>query len=770
MLRLLIIVLLYTLSTCLNGQDFSFVNYHKSDFKAEELEDRFTAYEVVKFDFDYEALQKRNGQVIESEFFFDNMLSIDLYPSYLLSQDYDKSTSGRSKNVPMPYFGLDNDAVVSLTFNRDFIYGFIRHKEFGEYYIEPLSFYTKAAANQYIIYNSSDVISTDAKCGVNEIAHKLDDIENDHTLKASSCEIIRLAIASDFSMYERYGTVEAVENHNIGVMNCVNSNYINEFDVNFEFEIATQFVATSEAQDALSNTTDISILLNEFAAWTVRAPWFDRFDIYQFWTAADVGGASVGLSFQPGRHHVIEDFSSGATLQTLAAHEIGHNLSATHVATQSIMFNRVIATNSWDPTSVNQINNRLITIAPTLENCVLDDIPIARINSSSTVLCGSGVISLIDKSLYGTSRTWSSSGGELSSTTDESITFEATSPGTYLITMESTNSLGIDAATIEIEVQADDSQYCVPTSNIFGLGGLASWSILDGADVVFSNSSSSAATGGNYENFFCSRTVSLEPNTTYTVVFTTLPCNENIFQYFRVFIDYNDDGDFLDSDELALASSLLWCGGPIEQGQNGTENGLIFTTPATPLMDRGLRLRVLVDDSLQPEAATSTCYSPLTGQIEDYQLVFGRVEVSCTDGIQNQGEEAVDCGGPCIACVIGCDTDVDAYNYVPDADITESCETCFDGVQNGDELGVDCGGSYPGCPSCASCDDSMQNQGEEAVDCGGPCAPCVTGCDTDVDAYNYAPDADITESCETCFDGIQNGDEIGVDCGGSYPG
>ena len=74
----------------------------------------------------------------------------------------------------------------------------------------------------------------------------------------------------------------------------------------------------------------------------------------------------------------------------------------------------------------------------------------------------------------------------------------------------------------------------------------------------------------------------------------------------------------------------------------------------------------------------------------------------------------------CTACVTGCDTDLDAYNYVPEADIDEPCETCFDGIQNGDEGGVDCGGSYPGCPACATCSDAIQNQGEESVDCGGP--------------------------------------------------
>ena len=403
MLRLLFILFLCAVATCLYGQDFSFTTYHKSDYQSDVLDERFSDYQVVDFDFDFEDLKRKDGRAIESQFLFDSMIDIDLYPSYLLNDEYLKGIASRSKNVPMTYYGYDHKTVVSLTLNRDFIYGFVRHQDLGEYYIEPLSFYSKGESSQYVIYKSSDVKSKDAKCGVNEIAQKHEGIEADRNLKASSCEIINVAIASDFSMYERYGSVEAVENHNIGVMNCVNSNYIDEFEVNFEFEVATQFVATSENENPLSRTTNISVLLNEFAVWTNRAPWFDRYDIYQYWTATDVGGASVGLSFQPGSHHVIEDFSSGPALQSLVAHEMGHNFSATHVNSQSIMFNSVIVTNTWDPLSVNQINNRLLTIGSTLENCVLDDVPIARINSTTTVLCGSGVVRLDDKSIYGLS-------------------------------------------------------------------------------------------------------------------------------------------------------------------------------------------------------------------------------------------------------------------------------------------------------------------------------------------------------------------------------
>ena len=48
--------------------------------------------------------------------------------------------------------------------------------------------------------------------------------------------------------------------------------------------------------------------------------------------------------------------------------------------------------------------------------------------------------------------------------------------------------------------------------------------------------------------------------------------------------------------------------------------------------------------------------------------------------------------------------------------------TCTDGLQNQGETGVDCGGP---CDACQTCDDDIQNQGEDGIDCGGPCDACI---------------------------------------------
>lgn len=47
--------------------------------------------------------------------------------------------------------------------------------------------------------------------------------------------------------------------------------------------------------------------------------------------------------------------------------------------------------------------------------------------------------------------------------------------------------------------------------------------------------------------------------------------------------------------------------------------------------------------------------------------------------------------------------------------------SCSDGIQNQNETGIDCGGE---CTPCITCNDGIQNQGETDIDCGGPCGAC----------------------------------------------
>jgi hypothetical protein len=125
---------------------------------------------------------------------------------------------------------------------------------------------------------------------------------------------------------------------------------------------------------------------------------------------------------------------------------------------------------------------------------------------------------------------------------------------------------------------------------------------------------------------------------------------------------------------------------------------------------------------------------------------------TCMDTVKNGAESDVDCGpAPCTPCGDGqeCSDPTHCVSGVCGGDMPKTCQspTCTDGVMNGDELAVDCGGA--GCQTgscddnepcasnsdCASgvcmgtcqvptCSDGVQNQTETGVDCGDPCPAC----------------------------------------------
>ncbi|WAS92766.1 lamin tail domain-containing protein [Nannocystis punicea] len=166
----------------------------------------------------------------------------------------------------------------------------------------------------------------------------------------------------------------------------------------------------------------------------------------------------------------------------------------------------------------------------------------------------------------------------------------------------------------------------------------------------------------------------------------------------------------------------------------------------------------------------------------------------CADGEKNGGETDTDCGGPtCSPCADGgaCVEDTDCESgSCNDATCGLPPVGCLDGLKNDEETDIDCGGSE--CPACAddlacavpedclskvctddvcvaaSCEDQVVNGEESDVDCGGDtCDKCVDG-----DSCNTADDCDsgVCESnvCSpaSCEDTAQNGDETDVDCGG----
>ncbi|MEM6766798.1 MAG: M43 family zinc metalloprotease [Bacteroidota bacterium] len=128
--------------------------------------------------------------------------------------------------------------------------------------------------------------------------------------------------------------------------------------------------------------------------------------------------------------------------------------------------------------------------------------------------------------------------------------------------------------------------------------------------VVFNTldaSSGTYTTEGEYVDRVCTQGTTVQPGESYTIeVYTNL--NE---QKVRVYIDYNNNGDFSDPGELVFSSNEI--GTP--QIHSGT-----ITIPENPaIIDQAIRLRVVADYITGGEGP---CGTLSFGQTEDYSLTI----------------------------------------------------------------------------------------------------------------------------------------------------
>lgn len=125
------------------------------------------------------------------------------------------------------------------------------------------------------------------------------------------------------------------------------------------------------------------------------------------------------------------------------------------------------------------------------------------------------------------------------------------------------------------------------------------------------------------------------------------------------------------------------------------------------------------------------------GDANYYTQYFQRVDLTgvvlpwfppneCADGKKETHETDVDCGGLTCAnkCEVGkfCSQGNDCKTAFCDAGVCKNRPNCGDGIKNQGEQGVDCGGPCQACDiSGATCSDGKQNGNEAGVDCGGSC-------------------------------------------------
>lgn len=457
-----------------------------------------------------------------------NGWELTLFDSKILSPQYQIRTPEgvvtEKRKLPLTLNGYTRSGGrVSLTINDNFIYGFIKENNVT-YNIEPLSYYSSnAQRDQFVIYTNESILDKSEKsCGVTEKQKVHNEIEHHQETsghRAGDCFEIEYAIASDFLMFQEYGSVSGVENHNIGVTNDVQTNYDDEFADELSFEITEQFVSNCSTCDPWTNNTDAGTLLDDFTDWGPSANGFNfGHDIGSLWTGRDFAGSTVGIAWLGAvctqiRYNCLSDFTSNANFKrVMTSHEIGHNFDAFHDASGSphIMAPSVQNTNSWSSASINDIENFYNNIN-CLGSCSSSTAPNAAFDYNIVENCVVGQVNFTDQST-GTivSRFWEFPGGNPATSTAINPTVFYPDAGIFSAFLTVSNAAGSSTFEIinEIEIIAEpiaDLDYDVDGStvsfvNLSVTGGFSStfWDFGDGTSSTEENPIHTYAEDGVY--------------------------------------------------------------------------------------------------------------------------------------------------------------------------------------------------------------------------------------------------------------------------------
>lgn len=575
------------------------------------------------------------------DFAGEHFAGITLAAFDLRSNDYQLVVSGEQRPRPtnISYRGMTDDGgQVVLTIDDLFISGVITMA--GEaFYIEPAGHFDAGIeADTYIMYKKEDVVAgQEHECLPIVVAGEIGHFEFQNNQETgprnppNGCVTVRLAIASDASMYEKYGSsVAAVIAQTTAVMALVAVDYDSDFNREIQFSIVANLVSINPAvcpESSWGSSLVAGTLLTAFKDWGNSNGCGQpavTFDLAQLWTNRDLEGSTVGLAYYPGvcssfKYHILQEFTASMPfLRCMTSHEIGHNFYANHdVTTGHIMAPYVSTATSWSSTSVGEINGREASAPCLLGNLALIGSPLTFF-TLPTQWCSGTNIPLNDKSMrLPTSWNWNAPDGTPSVSTVQNAQVMFNSPGLKTVELSTTNDHCGGTATsfvrsVNIIPESYPSGHCnivttnLGTANNYGMGiyniGLAGLT---------------NPTGGAYNDgtaFFDSTCNRLTTLTASSNLFTITVGTANP-EKISAWIDFNNDGVFNPATEQIVSSTA---------GVSGLQS-FNFTVPNLPppnatVTNTLLKMRVMSDFWGSPTPLP--CVATVYGQTEDYGVII----------------------------------------------------------------------------------------------------------------------------------------------------
>jgi PKD repeat protein len=592
------------------------------------------------FNINTESLNKYVQENLKKELDFSldfpgiESLDIVLRKNNLLSEDYKTiiaTESGESIIDEIKHITFEGNvtnepnSTIRLTITNDIIHGIISTNT-KEYFIEPLQYITgEENRNIFVVYETEDLIlDASTNCGVTKLQKIKDTLKNNSRSRdVGDCFRVEIVLASDESAVSAVGSsASSMEVYNIALMNTVVPYFKDfEFDTNVELVLVGQYISTSTATDPYTvdcTNCTINEQLENFRDWGNNGG-FGSIDYdlahnitNHFPPPGTVGLAYLGVVGSTFYNYGVSNIMDATWLTFI--HELGHNFGMDHSfdlgqgTTGGFMdygdglFNGAY---SWNPqytldefeTEINSAN---------ISTCNSIGTPIADFETTE-MICVGNTVEFNNYSLGGaTSYTWSFQDGSPSTSTETNPLVTFSSPGQKSVSLTANNTNGPDTITKNIIVSSSSiAAVCSPSGADLQNGN-------DGGSTYFQlntirkSSGGSRTDGGYYQDYTCTDNTILELDTTYDVIISQLYQGSET-SYNVLFIDYNNDGDFTDANEIAYS---------------GTDLSFSITTPSIAVVENKL-LRARLSVQIY-STSNNPCYQPNQNlaQIEDYGVYF----------------------------------------------------------------------------------------------------------------------------------------------------
>jgi PKD repeat protein len=217
--------------------------------------------------------------------------------------------------------------------------------------------------------------------------------------------------------------------------------------------------------------------------------------------------------------------------------------------------------------------------------------PVANFVASSTNISAGDSVDFTDQSTnVPTSWSWTFAGGTPGTGTDQNPTVTYSTPGTYTVTLVAGNAAGSDTETKVDYISVAEKPYCPSQGNTFSMEWVA------GVEVGTMNNASGAAGYTDFTSITCYLTGGDTVNVTLTPGFS----GSTYTEYWKIWIDYNNDHDFEDAGEEVFSGY----GSSVVTGSFTVASGITEVT----------RMRV----SMKYAGYPTPCETFTYGEVEDY--------------------------------------------------------------------------------------------------------------------------------------------------------